>query len=155
MCSTDTPASSEDFRGITAASLKQLSSHLTQWRGMLPQGLQWPGNDSTSFPTPQNANSGWYGQQLDSNLSRHQTNADMLISSSDLDQGPRQYPYIYDIQVAFLRSRYYYARYMAYRPFVYKALHFPEQMTQEDAEGVAECLRVSYLPLYCRWEASC
>ena len=31
---------------------------------------------------------------------------------------------------------------MAYRPFVYKALHFPEQMTLEDAEGVAECLKV-------------
>lgn len=26
----------------------------------------------------------------------------------------------------------------------YKALHFPEQMTREDAEGVAECLRVRH-----------
>jgi hypothetical protein len=40
-----------------------------------------------------------------------------------------------------LRTRYYYAKYIVHRPFVYKALHFPDQMTQEDAQGVAECLR--------------
>ena len=53
------------------------------------------------------------------------------------------YRFVYDVQVAVLRTRYYYAKYVVYRPFVYKALHFPEQMTQEDAQGVAECLRVS------------
>jgi hypothetical protein len=35
---------------------------------------------------------------------------------------------------------------MLYQPLVYKALHFPEHMTREDAEGVAECLRVCTAP---------
>lgn len=39
-----------------------------------------------------------------------------------------------------LRSRYYYARFMIYRPFVYKALHFPNQMTEEDNHHAAACL---------------
>jgi hypothetical protein len=68
----------------------------------------------------------------------------MPLFSTDLDKEPIQYPYVYDIQVALLRTRYYQVKYMVYRPFVYKALHFPEQMTQEDVEAVAECLRVRH-----------
>jgi hypothetical protein len=68
----------------------------------------------------------------------------MLLFSIDQNKEPIRYPYFYDIQVALLRTRYYQAKYMIYRPFVYKALHFPEQMTQEDAEGAAECLRVRH-----------
>jgi hypothetical protein len=67
----------------------------------------------------------------------------MPLFSTDLDKEPIQYPYVYDIQVALLRTRYYQAKYMVYRPFVYKALHFPEQMTQEDAEGVRRVLTSS------------
>jgi hypothetical protein len=67
----------------------------------------------------------------------------MPLFTTDLNSEPVHYPYAYDIQVALLRTRYYYAKYMVHRPFVYKALHFPEQTTQEDAQGVAECLRVS------------
>jgi hypothetical protein len=62
--------------------------------------------------------------------------------SEDFNGDPHHYPFAYDIQVALLRTRYYYAKYVAHRPFVYKALHSPEQMCQEDAEGAAECLRV-------------
>lgn len=32
---------------------------------------------------------------------------------------------------------------MVNRPFIYKALHFPEQMTDEDIDGVAKCLKVT------------
>ena len=90
---------------------------------------------------------GSYGQSLDPTLSPRQGQPGNPLGplfTSDLDSEPVQYPYAYDVQVALLRAtRYYCAKYMVYRPFVYKALHFPEQMTQEDAEGVAECLRVS------------
>ena len=44
----------------------------------------------------------------------------MPLFSTDLDKEPIQYPYVYDIQVALLRTRYYQAKYMVYRPFVYK-----------------------------------
>jgi len=63
--------------------------------------------------------------------------------TTDLDAPPARYPYALDIQVALLRSRYYYAKYLILRPFVYKALHAPDAMTHDDAVGVAECLKAS------------
>jgi len=44
-----------------------------------------------------------------------------------------------------LRSRYYYARFMIYRPFVYKALHFPDYMCEEDIHYTAQCLQACML----------
>jgi len=87
-----------------------------------------------------------YSESLDPSLalpysSRHDG---PFFTTSD-DGAYVHYPYVYDIQVALLRTRFYYARYTVHRPFVYKALHFPEQMTREDAEGVATCLKVCLL----------
>jgi len=111
---------------------------------MLPHDLQWAEDDPASFPSRQQADSGDINQPLDTNLLSEPAESRMPIFSTDLDKEPIQYPYVYDIQVALLRTRFYQAKYMVYRPFVYKALHFPEQMSQEDAEGVAECLRVCH-----------
>jgi hypothetical protein len=44
-----------------------------------------------------------------------------------------------------LKSRYYYARFMIFRPFVYKALHFPTQMSEEDRHYTALCLQACML----------
>src|ERR1700709_1999217 len=108
---------------------------------MLPPDLQWAEDDPTSFPTPQPTNLGGFNQPVDPNLSTSSGQPSLPLFTADLDSEPVHYPYAYDIQVALLRTRFYYAKYMVYRPFVYKALHFPDQMTQEDAEGAAECLR--------------
>jgi hypothetical protein len=64
------------------------------------------------------------------------------LFTTDLDTGPVLYAYAYDIQVALLRTGYYYAKYMVHRPYVYKALHYPDQMGPLDNQGVAECLMV-------------
>jgi hypothetical protein len=138
---TDTSGtSSEDFGMPSANSLNQLASSLTQWRGMLPREIQWAEDDPAGFPAPQTAGS--YNQPLDPNLAQQQqAQSPTPLFSIDLDSEPVHYPYAFDIQVALLRTRYYYAKHMVYRPFIYKALHFPEQMTQEDAQGAAECLR--------------
>jgi hypothetical protein len=144
MSSVDTSGtSSDEFPGPTASTLKQLASQLDLWRGMLPQVLQWPEDDPTVFP---NQDPTSYGQPLDPSLvnalpAQHGT----PLFTTNLDHEPVHYPFAYDIQVALLRTRYYYAKYMVHRPFVYKALHFPEQMTEEDANGVADCLKVSHL----------
>ncbi|KAH8676761.1 hypothetical protein BGZ60DRAFT_468641 [Tricladium varicosporioides] len=137
---SDTP-SSDISAGPTASSLKQLASRLTQWRGMLPRELQWSEEDSAGHPAPQQATGSSFGQALDPQLSPQQPHTGRPLFSLDLNSEPIHYPYLYDLQVALLRTKYYYARYMIHRPFIYKALHFPEQMTQEDAEGAAECLR--------------
>jgi hypothetical protein len=111
---------------------------------MLPRDLQWAEDDPACFPGLQQADSCDFGQPLDPDSSSHPVHSYKTLFSTDLDKEPIQYPYVYDIQVALLRTRYYQAKYLAHRPFVYKALHFPDQMTPEDAEGVAECLRVRF-----------
>lgn len=60
--------------------------------------------------------------------------------TTNLDIPPVNYPFAADVQIAVLRSRYYYVKYILYRPFLYKALHHPDEVHQEDAEGVVECL---------------
>jgi hypothetical protein len=64
-----------------------------------------------------------------------------LMFSSDLDSPPAIYAYTVDIQVALLRSRYYHAKLLIYRPFVYKAIHGGDHITREDADCVANCLQ--------------
>lgn len=60
-----------------------------------------------------------------------------------LDSSPARYSYAGEIHVALLRTRYYYNKYLIYRPCVFKALHHPDALTREDAEGAAECLKAS------------
>ncbi|KAB5581061.1 hypothetical protein GE09DRAFT_461373 [Coniochaeta sp. 2T2.1] len=66
-----------------------------------------------------------------------------VMFTADLDHHLNPYPYAYDIQVALLRTRYYYAKYLLHRPYVYKALHHPDSLTADDAQGVATCLRAA------------
>ncbi|KUJ22379.1 uncharacterized protein LY89DRAFT_575731 [Mollisia scopiformis] len=142
MSNTDTGSgSSDEFRGPSAQSLNQLAAQLSQWRGMLPKELQWAEEDPAGFPSVQPLNVGPYNQTLDPSLSPQQSHSRAPLFTADSSVEPIHYPYVYDVQVALLRTRYYYAKYIVYRPFVYKALHFPELMTTEDAQGVAECLR--------------
>lgn len=137
---------SEEFVGPTTTTLKQLAGQLDQWRLLLPRNLRWKESDPASFPLA--ALQPNYAAPLDPHFadiprSPRPEHPGQALFSADLDFENEPLPYVYHIQVALLRTRYYYARYMVHRPFVYKALHFPDHMTQEDAEGVAECLTVS------------
>ncbi|KAJ4259445.1 Zn(2)-C6 fungal-type domain-containing protein [Fusarium falciforme] len=119
------------------ALMKQLDAQLDQWRGMLPGHLRWQDslNQSMGFSDPSHDAFGavYTGQPLQSTY----------MFTPDLDAPPASYPYAADIQVALLRTRYYYNKYLIYRPCVFKALHHPESLTREDAEGAAECLKAS------------
>ncbi|KAH7417248.1 hypothetical protein BKA64DRAFT_294755 [Cadophora sp. MPI-SDFR-AT-0126] len=141
MSNSDT-SSSDEFGGPSANTLKLLAAQLTQWRALLPRDLQWPENDPAAFPAPRAVSPRTFNEPLDPSLSMPRPlQLGAQLFSTDLKNEPIHYRFVYDVQVAILRTRYYYAKYVVYRPFVYKALHFPEQMTQEDAQGVAECLR--------------
>ncbi|KIH89713.1 hypothetical protein SPBR_07644 [Sporothrix brasiliensis 5110] len=61
--------------------------------------------------------------------------------SADLDATPVAYPFALDLQVALLRSRYYYTKYLVYKPCLYKAMHHPAQLSHDDAAGAAACLQ--------------
>jgi hypothetical protein len=132
----DTPVeTSEDFSGPSISTLKQLASSLTAWRKMLPTELRWPEDDPTVFP-PETFTSSVPNLNTAAFFEPHSN-----MFNTNLQMEPARFLYAYDVQVALLRTRYYYAKYMVYRPFVYKALHFPDQMTHEDAEGAAWCLK--------------
>ncbi|KAL2182901.1 hypothetical protein L209DRAFT_696874 [Thermothelomyces heterothallicus CBS 203.75] len=71
------------------------------------------------------------------------TDTALHMFTTDLDAVPSRYAYILDVQVALLRSRYYYTKYLIHRPFIYKALHHPDAMSHDDAVGAAECLKAA------------
>ncbi|KAF4978081.1 hypothetical protein FZEAL_5471 [Fusarium zealandicum] len=118
-----------------ASIMKQLGAQLDQWRGMLPGHLRWQDSQPAAFSNPSHEAFGavYAGQSLHGNY----------MFTSDIDTPPANYPYAADIQVAILRTRYYYNKYLIYRPCIFKALHHPEGLTREDAEGAAECLKAS------------
>ena len=139
MADSDTPSTStDDIVGPAGPTLKLLASELDDWRFSLPLALQWPEDDPTAFPGPSPLYAVRpYHQQLDPSLASGHS-----LFTADLDQPMVPLNHIYDIQVALLRTRYYYAKYMVHRPFIYKVLHFPKQVTKGDAEGAATCLKV-------------
>jgi hypothetical protein len=140
--SMDTPGTTEDARGPTASTLKQLTIQLDQWRSSLPPELRWPEDDPTVFPESTKITRSYF-QPLDPSLSTaSESQQQPPLFTLNLNELPEPYPYAYDMQVAFLRTRFYYAKYIVNRPFVYKALHFPDQMTPADFSGVETCLKV-------------
>ncbi|KAK7951878.1 uncharacterized protein PG986_007606 [Apiospora aurea] len=107
-------------------TIKQFAAQLDRWRGMLPSHLCWQDDYTTrghAYPPPV--------------PSMH----DSFVFTADLDAPPVIYPFAADIQAAILRTRYYYVRFLLHRPFLFKALHYPESITHEDAEGVAIALK--------------
>jgi hypothetical protein len=48
------------------------------------------------------------------------------------------------VLIASLRTRYKYAQYLLWRPRLYKVLHFPNFITDEDLQGCMEAFKVSF-----------
>ncbi|KAK7415507.1 hypothetical protein QQX98_005860 [Neonectria punicea] len=117
------------------ATVKQFATQLDQWRGMLPGHLRWQDDQLMAFP----------GLSRDAfgDVYPDQSLQNSHIFTSDLNAPQGNYPYAADIQVALLRTRYYYNKHLIYRPCVFKALHHPNSLTREDADGAAECLKAS------------
>ncbi|KAI1373661.1 hypothetical protein F4677DRAFT_428776 [Hypoxylon crocopeplum] len=117
--------------------MKQMAAQLDQWRGLLPVYLRWEEDSPGAFSNPAE---GLYDDQQMYSPPVPDLHTNFMFTA-DLDNPPVNYPHAVDIQAASLRTRYYYVKYLIYRPFIFKALHHPEAMTRDDAEGVAECLR--------------
>ncbi|KAI5865048.1 hypothetical protein GGS23DRAFT_603720 [Durotheca rogersii] len=117
--------------------MKQMAAQLDQWRGLLPAYLRWEEEHPGAVPNPTEE---LYDDQSMYPPPIPDLHANFMFTA-DLDSPPVSYPYALDIQTASLRTRYYYVKYLIYRPFIFKALHRPEQMTRDDADGVVECLK--------------
>lgn len=132
----DTPAATtpqenaEEYGGPPVAVIREMIRQLDSWRALLPRPLQWSDNDKFDFPA--------------SDPSGARRPNEPLFS---VDQGPIPIGHKYNLDVvsAQLRTRFYYARFMMYRPFVYKALHFPEVMTADDANCCALAIKSACL----------
>jgi hypothetical protein len=97
------------YRELPSYLIEELIRQLQSWRATLPPQLQWNDSDKFDFEAARESNS----------------SSQQSISS--------QLPALgLDMAVAQLRTRFYHAQFLIYRPFVYKALHFPELTTAED-----------------------
>lgn len=138
---------------------------LENWRGMLPPHLCWQELRPADFPnadasddldndTADEDMAAPPGTTTSSTASSTSASASTSIPSSttsapppatmfsaDLDATPVAYPFALDLQVALLRSRCYYTKYLVYKPFLYKAMHHPAQLSHDDAAGAAACLQ--------------
>lgn len=96
--------------------ISELSRQLDSWRALLPGPLRWLDNDRFNYPDRET-------------VSQHLAEP---LFSTDKGTLPIRYENSLDVLTAELRTRFYYARYMLYRPFVYKVLHFPELVSVDD-----------------------
>lgn len=110
-----------------------MANQLESSRSVLPQPLQWKDNDILDFPTG---------------------NPTVRLPQGLLfrrDRGPNlvNHKHNLDIAIAQLRTRFYYARFIVFRPLIYKALHSPELVTDGDIEYCTLAIRS-----VCMWPTS-
>jgi hypothetical protein len=101
-----------------------LADKLEAWRESLPGPLKW--NDGMTSEMP---------NAIDNPLPY-----DPLFVLNNPSNLSITHSFSLDILIAILRSMYLYARYIIFLPFVFKALHHPDQMSNDDFDGVGSCL---------------
>ena len=104
------------------SAVQHMALQLDDWRGMLPPHLRWDDRPGPAPPLPQ-----------------HQLFPEYSYSGTASASYPR--PYALDLQPGILRTRYYFTKYLVHKPFLYKALHYPDQLSHDDALGAAACLQ--------------
>lgn len=117
--------SSDDYGGPPVTVIREMARQLESWRSLLPRPLQWQDSDKLDFP----------------NVDPSGRRPNEPLFSPDQGTVPIGHKFNLDIVTAQLRTRFYYARFMMYRPFVYKALHFPERMTPDDRNCCALAIK--------------
>jgi hypothetical protein len=119
------PMESKIYRGPSYIECTALADDLEEWREALPNPLKW--NDGLTSEMP--------------NATNNPSPYEPLFVPNNPTNLPITHRFSLDILIALLRSRYLYARYIIYLPFVYKALHYPDQMSNDDFYGVTWCLK--------------
>jgi hypothetical protein len=124
-------ATPKDYAVPHTHVIQELLRQLDRWRTLLPKALQWGDNDRFVFCKPTAAATAG--------------SPDPMFSFDETPTTPHELGGSVAIASAQLRSRYYYTRFMILRPFVFKALHFPTQMSDEDADYTGQCLQACLL----------
>ena len=110
-----------------------MARQLDLWRALLPRPLQWLDSDFLDFPNIDSTNRRLAGP----------------LFAPDHGVISIKHRYNLDIVTAQLRTRFYYARFNLYLPFIYKALHFSELMTHDDTDCCALAIQSA-----CLWPIS-
>lgn len=128
-----------------AAVVDELMKQLDRWHNSLPDGLLWDRhNHSVVY------------QALELEANAQQFYAPSMYATEPMDEMQStsisefivpnsDYPHSNDVLHALLRTRYYHLEYLLYRPFVYKVLHEPEKLVEEDFVATAKCLQACLL----------
>lgn len=119
----------ENYSRPPGRLVEELCHSLDRWRNALPQRLQWSDNDRFDF------------QKVELLTKALHTS----FFSPHRNLGPGGLNHNVDIAVAQLRTRFYHARFLICRPFIYKALHAPELMTADDCIKCAFAINAAYL----------
>lgn len=141
--------SASSSKATMPETIKSLAMQLNHWReSLLPTHLHWQEDEPESLPGL--AGRAIYGIGISESNTMDAERAATIAAGSRpaasmftpvLTSPPASYPHAMDIQVALLRTRYYVTKHLIHRPYLYQALHSPSTLTQEDAQGVAACLR--------------
>jgi hypothetical protein len=117
----------EDHQELPLYPIEELCRQLDCWRDALPQGLKWDDNAQVEYTSTASETSGepwdFFGQLRN-------------LEPYDAHRG-------LDLILAHLRARYYHARLLLYRLFLYKALHKPRHMTDNDRERCVLAFRTA------------
>jgi hypothetical protein len=116
--------------GPPLALIQALVAELDSWRSALPKSLQW--NDESRFDF----------ERFDPRPKSTSSNVFNFLAGVGTDIINHNV----DIAVAYLRTCFYQARFLIYRPFVYKAFHDRSQMTTTDRSRFALAINAA-----CSW----
>jgi hypothetical protein len=119
----------QQARNISSPVITELGRQLGLWRISLPSSIQWC-NDEKLFTTG-------YERQGGCSCGKPDIGEDL----SSVFGGK-----VERMMAATLRSRFYYARFMTYRPVIYKAMHFPDLLSEIDLEQCVLAVRSA-----CMW----
>jgi hypothetical protein len=112
--------------------ISEMDHQLEEWRAHLPAQLKW--NDGHTAEMP--------------NASDEPSSLDPLFLPSGAREMPLEQIHNSEVLIAVLRSRYLHAKFVIWLPILYKALHFPNKMTQKDGQDCTTFLKVG-----CFWRS--
>jgi hypothetical protein len=107
--------------GGSNSAIRKMVYQLDQWRSLLPKYLQWLDDDVLKFPHEISTSRQLKGLPL-------VWKRDLITTGHICN---------FEVVAASLRTRFYYARYLMFRPSIYKALHSPELLNMDDTECCA------------------
>jgi len=118
--------SSPEVGDLNHQWISEMDHQLEEWRAHLPAQLKW--NDGHTAEMP--------------NASDEPSSLDPLFLPSGAREMPLEHIHNSEVLIAVLRSRYLHAKFVVWLPILYKALHFPDKMTQKDGQDCTTFLKV-------------